>query len=258
MSAFLHVENLSYAAGKRTILHDISFSAGLEKVTAFLGPNGAGKTTLLKAVTGLYQAPKPTVEKNSISLNGNIINSWAIHKRIAEGLVYLPQHPSIFQQMSVSENLDLVYHYHHTWHKKSKHEFNTQRDDWFEKISLTTPLTQQAGTLSGGQKRKLEVIRSLLMHPKMIMLDEPFAGVDPKSIYELKTIFKNMATQHGMGVIISDHYVDQLLSIADKVYVIIDGKVVTSGSIQDILKSNATKESYLGNQFYQEMSHRYL
>ena len=255
---FLNVKHLSLSLGRKQILHDISFKASLGNVCVILGPNGAGKTTLLKTIIGLYKAPYPDTHANKISMDNNLINQWPIHKKIQSGLIYLPQHPSIFQQMNVGDNLQLVYEYHPHWKNKKKSDFIEQRDTLLEKLHLTVSLKQRSGTLSGGQKRKLEVIRALLMHPKMIMLDEPFAGVDPKSIYELKKTLSTMAQEDGIGIVISDHHVDQLLSIGNDIYVIISGKVITSGSIHDILKDKATKERYLGNQFYQEMSDRYL
>ncbi|MFH0897995.1 MAG: ATP-binding cassette domain-containing protein [bacterium] len=256
--SFLTIQNLNVVIGGKHLLHNISFEASLGNVCVLLGPNGAGKTTLLKTIIGLYKTPSPKNQSNYITMQGEVINAWPIHKKISAGLIYLPQHPSIFQQMNVGNNLRLVYEYHPTWKDKTYSEFTQQRDVLFEKLHLTTPLTQMACTLSGGQKRKLEVIRALLMHPKMIMLDEPFAGVDPKSIYELKKILQEMAQNDGIGIVISDHHVDQLLSIAHNVYVIINGKVITSGNIQDILKDKTTKERYLGNQFYQEMSEKFL
>lgn len=255
---FLSVKHLSLSLGRKQILHDISFQASLGKVCVLLGPNGAGKTTLLKTVIGLYKLPFPDDHLNRIMINNQVINRWTIHKKINAGLIYLPQHPSIFQQMNVGDNLRLVYEYHPAWKSKPYATFLKQRDSLLEKLHLTVPFKQKAGTLSGGQKRKLEVIRALLMHPKMIMLDEPFAGVDPKSIYELKKTLSTMAQKDGIGIVISDHHVDQLLSIGHDIYVMINGKVITSGNIQDILKDDATKELYLGNQFYQEMSDRYL
>ena len=203
--AFLEVKNLSQTLGKKDILKDISFSVETGQVVAFLGPNGAGKTTLLKTVVGLHPT-KNVAQKgsNQILLAGKEIQNWPVHKRIEEGLVYLPQQTSLFQQLSVQDNLAMVFEYQSYWKTYTKKDFFHERDAWLEITDLTQTLKQKAGTLSGGQKRKLEVVRSLLMHPKIIMLDEPFAGVDPKSIYELKKIFTDTA-KLGIAIVISDH-----------------------------------------------------
>ncbi len=256
--AFLEVKNLSQTLGKREILKGISFSVDAGQVVAFLGPNGAGKTTLLKTVIGLHQTKNATQNgNNQILLAGKEIQNWPVHKRIEEGLVYLPQQTSLFQQLSVQDNLTMIFEYQSYWKAKTKKDFLHERDAWLEITDLTKTLKQKAGTLSGGQKRKLEVVRSLLMHPKVIMLDEPFAGVDPKSIYELKKIFTDTA-KLGIAIVISDHNVEQLLSIAQLVYVIISGQNITSGGIREIIENNFTKEYYLGNQFYSEISQKYL
>lgn len=259
--AFLEVKNLSQMLGGKEILKDISFSIDAGQVVAFLGPNGAGKTTLLKTVIGLHPTKNVTqTQKNScnqILLAGKEIQDWPVHKRIEEGLVYLPQQTSLFQQLSVQDNLAMVFEYQTYWKTSTKKDFLKERDIWLEFTTLTQTLKQKAGTLSGGQKRKLEVVRSLLMHPKIIMLDEPFAGVDPKSIYELKKIFTDTA-KSGIAIVISDHNVEQLLSIAQLVYVIINGQNITSGGIREIIENNFTKEYYLGKQFYNEISQKYL
>lgn len=229
------------------------------KVTAVLGPNGAGKTTLLKATIGLNKTPAPNKDttKNLVELDGVLINSWPIHQRVAHGLVYLPQQTSLFTHMSVHDNLWLVYEYHDFWRNQPAELFTQEVTQWLERTSLTQTINQQAQSLSGGQKRKLEIIRTLLMRPKLVLLDEPFAGVDPKSIYELKKIFTDMAAE-GIGILISDHHVDQLLSIADHIFVVLHGEIVTSGTVHDILQSSYTKESYLGNQFYDEIADKFL
>ncbi len=257
--AFLTVKNLSQTLGKKHILQSVSFEVNLGTVVALLGPNGAGKTTLLKTIIGLHQAPKVSldIKQNAIFLDDELINTWSIAKRVTQGLVYLPQHTSLFQQMSVLDNLKLVFDYHPTWQQQSWNNFWEECSKWLDLTSLTTTIKQQASTLSGGQKRKLEVVRSLLMQPKAIMLDEPFAGVDPKSIYELKKIFIDIA-QAGIAILISDHHVDQLLSMAQHVYVVLNGQVVCSGSSQNILENKLTKDSYLGNQFYDEMAQRFI
>ncbi len=258
--ALLSVHSLSQILGRKQILSSITFHADAGQVVVLLGPNGAGKTTLLKSIIGILPTTPSTEqsqEKNALFFEDEIINDWPIYLRIQAGLLYVPQHSSLFQSMTVYENLAIVYHYHQAWQNSELKQFNEEVDHWLNVTNLTPTLKQPAGTLSGGQKRKLEVIRALLMKPKMLLLDEPFAGVDPKSIYELKTIFTNMA-HDGIGVVISDHHVDQLLSIGQTVYVIIGGRVASSGSIREILENTYTKESYLGTQFYEEMAQRFL
>lgn len=256
---FFTIEHLSQTLGKKQILTDISMHTSEGTITALLGPNGAGKTTLLKTIIGLHPNPPANTlqERNIILFQNTLLNQLAVYKRIELGLAYLPQQTSLFQHMTVADNLHLVYEHHPSWNKQSQGKFIETRNRWLEKTQLSSTLKQQAETLSGGQKRKLEVVRALLMSPKGIMLDEPFAGVDPKSIYELKSIFMEIA-QSDIAIIISDHHVDQLLSIAQKVYVMLNGQVICHGTIQEILENNLTKERYLGNQFYEEMSQRFL
>lgn len=262
--SFLKIQNLNQTLGKKQILKNVSIQADRGQLVAFLGPNGAGKTTLLKTIVGLYPTPKisnvsSTGKKtNQIFLDNTLINYLPIHKRVEMGIVYLPQQTSLFQQMSVSDNLQLVYDYNLHWKNKDQKDFDKEKTFWLETTNLTETLKQKAITLSGGQKRKLEVVRSILMHPKIILLDEPFAGVDPKSIYELKKIFQDMAHKDKVSVLISDHNVDQLLSIADLTYVLINGKIITSGDIKKIINNKDTKEMYLGNQLYSEISQRFL
>ncbi len=253
----LRVKNLNQYYGKKKFLNSISFEAHEGKVTAFLGPNGAGKTTLLKCVIGLLPLSTKNEDENVIELNDKNIISWSIARRVHEGLVYVPQHTSLFVRLSVLDNLKIIYHYHDYWQKKGWGEFEHEMYRWFKRADLTNSLHQIVGNLSGGQKRKLEVVRSLLLHSRIIMFDEPFAGVDPKSIYELKTIFLDLVDS-GMSIIISDHHVDQLLSIAKMFYVIVNGEVICSGDIKTIMAHEYTKTMYLGHQFHSEMLDRYL
>ena len=259
--SLLEVKNLSQSFGKKQILDNVFFNLNLGEVVAFLGPNGAGKTTLLRTVIGLLKSPKHNLKKNlnTIKFNNEIINNWSVSKRIESGLLYLPQQTSLFRAMSVIDNLKLIFKYHNYWNnEKSKFKkFKSEMHEWLKQTNLAQHTKQLAGSLSGGQKRKLEVIRSILMHPRAILFDEPFAGVDPKSISELKQIFSDMANNN-IAVLISDHNVDQLLSIATKVYVVISGKIVTSGGIKDIINDKATKEMYFGAQFYTEMVNKFL
>jgi lipopolysaccharide export system ATP-binding protein len=257
---FLATKNLNQFFGNKQILKSISFELSSGEIVALLGPNGAGKTTLLKTIIGLNPCPKIGNDSttNAILLEDKIINRWPIFKRVEHGLLYLPQQTSLFREMTVFDNLKLVFEHHIYWkNQKNWASFQEEMDLWLEHTNLSSCLKQLAGNLSGGQQRKLEVVRSMLLHPKAIMFDEPFAGVDPKSIYELKKIFTEMA-QDKIAILISDHNVDQLLSIATKVYVIINGQVVTYGGIKDIINNDYTKEMYLGNQFYTEISKKFL
>ncbi|KKQ49679.1 MAG: ABC transporter, ATP-binding protein [candidate division TM6 bacterium GW2011_GWF2_38_10] len=257
--SFLSVKNVTLTLGKKQILNDMSIDVPYGKTVVLLGPNGAGKTTLLKSIIGVHRNPSPCLssEKNLFYLDNQLINHKSIHERVAMGLVYMPQQTSLFQHMNVLENLKLVFDYHPYWHNQPWSTFKTAMHKWLEQTTLTHALTQAAHSLSGGQKRKLEVVRALLMQPKGIILDEPFAGVDPKSIYELKKIFAEILTT-GISIVISDHHVDQLLSMAQHVYVILNGHVACSGNIKDVLENTVTKNTYLGNQFYEEMAQRFL
>ena len=264
----LQVTQLNQTISGQHIVKGISFDALSHAVTVFLGPNGAGKTTLLKSVIGLYSLPTTSVQK-CILLDGHNVSTLPIHERVARGLLYVPQHTSLFRHLTVRENLQLVYDYHPYW-KESLKSFETpdgllrtsdafvaERDQLLTQTALDNSLDTYAKHLSGGQQRKVEIIRALLMHPRVILFDEPFAGVDPKSIYELKKLFTQMA-HDGIAVVISDHHVDQLLSIASTVYVIMNGQVVTSGSIKDIIENQQLKERYLGSQFHAEVVERFL
>ena len=251
------VNNLNQTLGKKQILYDISFKIQKKSIVAFLGPNGAGKTTLLKTIIGLLKIKKSDNKKCSIFFDSQDITNYKISQKIDLGILYLPQHCSLFLQMNVLDNLKLIYKYHNYWQNIEKKKFYEKVDRWLEKTNLQNTKKQLAANLSGGQKRKLEIIRSILIHPKVIMLDEPFAGVDPKSIYELKKIFTDLSEQN-ITILISDHNVDQLLSIANLIYVIINGKIVTSGGIKEIIDNPYTKEMYLGKQFHSEISSKYL
>ena len=255
--ALLEVTNLSQHAGKKQLLHHVSLSADGARVTALLGPNGAGKTTLLRTIMGLNPNPLSIDgQTNGMVFAGIPLNKLSVTQRVDQGLLYLPQHTSLIRQLTVMDNLLLVFTYHPWWQGKKHELFDQEAHRWLSLTGLNGTLTQPAETLSGGQKRKLEVVRSLLMKPRMLMLDEPFAGVDPKSIYELKHLFIELAKQ-GIGVIISDHHVDQLLSIATTAYVLVGGSVVASGSIQEILENSITKERYLGTEFYEDLAPRF-
>ncbi len=255
----LDIKHLSSAINKKYIVQDVSFTVASQSIVVLLGPNGAGKTTLLRTLMGFIPATAQTKELTpSITLRNELITTLPIDQRVARGLMYMPQHSSLFKEMTCKDNLQLVYEHHPEWRKTKQYQaFNKLRDHWLGVTHLEHVLGQKAKTLSGGQQRKLELIRALLMKPTLLMLDEPFAGVDPKSIYELKETFTSL-TQQGITLIISDHNVDQLLSIATHVHVLLEGRLIASGNVQDILKNEYTKAHYFGDQFHEEMKQRYF
>ena len=252
----LRVCNLTQTIGGKTLLHNVSCSFELGKIVALLGPNGAGKTTLLKTIMGFVSNPVPSQGQNEIFWGDRLINELLPHSRVELGIAYLPQVSALFHELSVQKNLWIIFECHSFWRGKAADEFEQQLNYWLDQTHLTAAKNQVAGSLSGGQKRKLEIVRSILMHPRLLICDEPFAGVDPKSIYELKNFFSMLAEQ-GIGIVISDHHVDQLLSIAAYVYVILQGAVVASGTTQEILCDAQTQEHYLGYQFHKEMSEKF-
>ena len=251
----LHVKNLSQSFSGKQILHSIDFDASAGKIIAFLGPNGAGKTTILKSAIGLYSLPDS--KQTSITLDDINLTHLPVHKRVELGLCYVPQQSSLFQALTLEDNLWLIYEHHGYWQGKSRDEFEQEVSTLLETITLTDKKQTLVRHLSGGQQRKAEVVRAILMHPRAVLFDEPFAGVDPKSIYELKKLFVDMAKSN-IAVIISDHHVDQLVSIADKLYVVIGGTIVTSGPIEQVMKNKELKERYLGSQFHAEVAERFL
>jgi len=255
MASFI-VENISQKRAGRHILHDVSFKAEYNTIVAFLGPNGAGKTTMIKTVMGLYSL-QTTTQTPTIRLGEHDLVPLSVAERVQAGLVYVPQQTSLFRDMSVKNNLELVFSYHPYWKSRPRKTFIDQMHQLLALTNLQHTEHQKARLLSGGQQRKVEVVRALLMHPQVVMFDEPFAGVDPKSMYELKKLFVHIK-DNGMAVILSDHHVDQLLSIAQHIYVMINGRIITSGTIQEIMKNNDLKEHYLGSQFYAEVVDRFL
>lgn len=252
----LRVCNLTQTVGSKTLLYGISCTFELGKIVALLGPNGAGKTTLLKTIMGFAKNPRPISGLNEIFWGERLINELPPHERVELGIAYLPQMSALFHDLSVLKNLWIVFECHLYWRGKSRADFEQELNYWLEQTLLVNTKNQLASSLSGGQKRKLEIVRSILMHPQLLICDEPFAGVDPKSIYELKYFF-SMLAQRGIGIVISDHHVDQLLSIATYVYVILQGSVVASGTAQEILGDAQTQEHYLGYQFHKEMSEKF-
>lgn len=230
---------ISKSYGKNSILNEISINIGLNEITGLLGPNGAGKTTLFYILAGLT---KPTNGK--VLLNNSEITNLSLSSRADAGLVYLPQEPSIFRNLSVKDNL------RSSLETKtiSKQQIEKRITELMEEFKISSLSNQKGRELSGGQRRRVEIARSIALNPKFIMLDEPFAGIDPLAIDDLKELIQKL-TKKGLGILISDHNVKATTDICRKIFVINSGNIIAEGSSAKILKDETVKKVYLGDSF---------
>lgn len=230
---------ISKSYGKNSILNEISINIGLNEISGLLGPNGAGKTTLFYILAGLT---KPTNGK--VLLNNSEITNLSISSRADAGLVYLPQEPSIFRNLSVKDNL------RSSLETKiiSKQQIEKRITELMEEFKISSLANQKGRELSGGQRRRVEIARSIALNPKFIMLDEPFAGIDPLAIDDLKELIQKL-TKKGLGILISDHNVKATTDICKKIFVINSGNIIAEGSSAKILKDETVKKVYLGDSF---------
>jgi lipopolysaccharide export system ATP-binding protein len=239
MQSILFAKNITKSYGKRLILRDISFHFKTGEIVAILGPNGAGKTTSFYILTGITEP-----NGGFIYIDSNEITHLPMYMRARLGIGYLPQESSIFAGLSVKQNilaaLELL--------RLSKTDQNNRLDELISLFSLHRVVNSLAITLSGGERRRLEIARCLATNPKFILLDEPFAGVDPVSVDDIKSVIKNLASQN-IGVIITDHNVRETLKIADRSYIFFDGSIICKGRMDDIINNKIVKEKYLGESF---------
>ena len=230
---------ISKSYGRNSILNEISINIDLNEITGLLGPNGAGKTTLFYILAGLT---KPT--KGEVLLNNSEITNLSLSSRADSGLVYLPQEPSIFRNLTVKDNL------RSSLETKilSKPEIEKRIVELMEEFNISSLANQKGRELSGGQRRRVEIARSIALNPKFIMLDEPFAGIDPLAIDDLKELIQKL-TKKGLGILISDHNVKATTDICKKIFVINSGNIIAEGSSAKILKDETVKKVYLGDSF---------
>ena len=225
--------------GKKSILNQVSIGINLREITGLLGPNGAGKTTLFYILAGLT---KPSSGK--ILLNDSEITNLSLSSRADAGLVYLPQEPSIFRNLSVKDNLKSSLETKIT----SKLKIEKRIAELMEDFKISSLAHQKGRELSGGQRRRVEIARSIALNPKFIMLDEPFAGIDPLAIDDLKELIQKLSDK-GLGILISDHNVKATTDICKKIFVINSGNIIAEGSSEKILKDETVRKVYLGDSF---------
>ena len=236
----LSANHLSKSYAKRPVVKDVSFSVNEGEVVGLLGPNGAGKTTCFYMTTGLV-----TQDGGQIILDDEDITESPMHGRARKGLGYLPQEPSIFRKLSVRDNILAIL-------ETRKDLTHSQRQQKLESLLNEfhiTHLTESDGmSLSGGERRRVEIARALATDPKFILLDEPFAGVDPISVNDIKGIIRHLSDK-GIGVLITDHNVRETLDICARAYIIGEGHVIAEGSTEHILSDQMVRQTYLGDDF---------
>jgi len=236
----LAVERLEKSFGRKKAVCGVSFSMDMGEIVGLLGPNGAGKTTIFYMIVGFI---KPTA--GIIYLDGKDITLQPMYIRAREGISYLPQEESVFRKLTVAQNVWAVLEVRNDLslnEKKQKLEY------LLEELGIKHLRKQKAYTLSGGERRRTEIARALAIAPKFLLLDEPFAGIDPIAVSEIKRIVQELSKK-GIGILITDHSVHYTLEITDRSYIINFGEIVTSGTKQELLQSQIARNIYLGHDF---------
>jgi lipopolysaccharide export system ATP-binding protein len=237
---FLAVDGLRKLYRKKVAVADLSFSMTTGEVVGLLGPNGAGKTTAFYIIVGFIH---PTA--GSVSMDGINISALPMYRRAQLGIAYLPQEPSVFRRLSVEDNIRAVLEPRADVSESRKRELLEGLLDQFGIVKLRK---QKAYTLSGGERRRTEIARALALEPKFLLLDEPFAGIDPIAVHEIKNIVRRLS-ESGIGVLITDHNVRDTLEITHRAHIINLGSIVVSGDRETVLASDLAREIYLGEEF---------
>ena len=238
--SILKVEGLNKFFRKKHAVKDVSFSMYQGEIVGLLGPNGAGKTTTFYMIVGFY---KPN--SGNIYLDGNRITNLPMYKRAHAGISYLQQEASVFRKLTVEQNIYAILETRKDLSKEQKME---RLEFLLEEFGIKANRKQQAYTLSGGERRRTEIARALAIEPKFLLLDEPFAGIDPIAVHDIKSIVRILADQ-GIGILITDHNVRDTLEITDRAYIIGSGEIVEQGSRDEILNSEIARKIYLGEEF---------
>ncbi|MGB9873670.1 MAG: LPS export ABC transporter ATP-binding protein [Hydrogenobacter sp.] len=223
----------------REVLKGIDLSVDRGQIVGLLGPNGAGKTTLFNCLVGFT-----SVDEGSISLDGKDITHMPAHRRAREGITFLPQEHTLFEDLTVMENLLIFLEFF----EDSKTRRLTRAEELLTDFGLYEIRDIKAKYISGGQKRRLEIARSLIPKPKYILFDEPFAGIDPILVADIRLMIINLKSQN-IGVLITDHNVRETIRIVDKVYIISEGKIIAEGSPEQVVHQREVREVYLGKDF---------
>ena len=241
----LEVSGLRKSFGSRQVVNDVHLAVGAGEVVGLLGPNGAGKTTTFYMVVGLIRA-----DAGDIRIDGEPVHSKPIHQRARMGLSYLPQEASIFRKLTVQENIRAVLELQLGPNGRALRsgEIDRRLEQLLRDLSIDKLRDSPAPALSGGERRRVEIARALATQPRFILLDEPFAGVDPIAVIEIQRIIGFLKSR-GIGVLITDHNVREMLGICDHAYIISDGRVLAEGTPQQIVENADVRRVYLGEHF---------
>jgi lipopolysaccharide export system ATP-binding protein len=238
--AQLRANNLAKTYRGRAVVNDVSLTIDSGQIVGLLGPNGAGKTTCFYMIIGIIAADHGTV-----TINGEDITALAMHERARRGIGYLPQEASIFRKLTVGDNILAILQ---TRRDLDKSQRLARRDELLEEFNVQHLRESLGQSLSGGERRRVEIARALATDPSFIMLDEPFAGVDPISVTDIKQIIIHLRDR-GIGVLITDHNVRDTLDICEQAYIVGEGRIIASGTTADVLNNAQVRQVYLGEQF---------
>lgn len=235
----LEIKNLSKSYGTHLVVNDVSLSVGRSEIVGLLGPNGAGKTTTFYMVMGIVNP-----DKGKIMLDQTDLTRMSIHQRSRCGMAYLSQEPSIFRKLSVRENIMAILETVNIPRRERKRRLEIL----LEELKISHLAHRKAYTLSGGERRRLEITRALVTRPSFILLDEPFSGIDPIVVAEAQELIKELK-EKGLGILLTDHNVRETLSITDRAYLINEGRVLISGVAKDLIENEQARKVYLGEKF---------
>jgi lipopolysaccharide export system ATP-binding protein len=239
MTSKLQAHGLDKAYRGRKVVDGVSLELRQGEVVGLLGPNGAGKTTTFYVIVGLI-AP----DGGEVTLNGNEITNLPMYQRARSGISYLPQEPSVFRKLTVDENLRSIAE----TLDLSRKQLDSRVTDLLEEFGIVHLRDQGAYTLSGGERRRLEIARALVLTPRFVLLDEPFAGIDPLAVLDIQRIISRLKARN-IGILITDHNVRETLNITDRAYIINDGKILRDGSPEELTSDEEVKKVYLGENF---------
>ena len=235
----LEIKNLIKSYGTRRVVDGLSISVGRSEIVGLLGPNGAGKTTTFYMAVGIIRP-----DQGKIIFDQEDITNKPIHERCHLGMGYLAQESSIFRKLTVAENITAVLETLNISPRERKKRLNSL----LEELNIAHLAKSKAYTLSGGERRRLEITRALVTNPSFLLLDEPFSGIDPIVVAEAQEIIKDLK-ERGLGILLTDHNVRETLSITDRAYLIADGRILISGTAQDLINDTEAKKIYLGEKF---------